>query len=464
MNKKDLLEKLVEVFGDEDLDEKTVASSQNANKLHGINGLFSTPGLERDILTAHVRPYGVSSILPAFPSVNEDPRFGSITGFTAATGTQPAAPCDDAPKAFMKGCNLTARFGIFRADTNTIDISQTFRRVNRGDMTDLVLRGRLLGLSNLSPASVTEEGVLDILTKSEMLTAGIYTERELNKQMWQGTTATAGNFPGLDVQIATGQKDADSGVACPALDSDVKDFNYHLVGGTGNDIVEYLSMLVYYLEYNAMTMGLDPAEFAIVMRPELWGELSAVWPVVYNTSRANSTPTKATVFVDGRDNVADRDAMRQGLFIDINGKRYNVVLDTGIFEHNNINNANLAAGTYASSIYVLPLTVAGNFPAVYREYLDYTQGAQNEALLNGMNTFWTDGGIFSWAIENNKWCYKLSLRTEQRVVLRVPQLAGKLQRVKYSPLQHLRSDDPASPYFADGGVSLRGWTRPNSVW
>lgn len=444
---------------------KTASATMTANKLHGINGLFSTPGLERDVITAHVRPQGIASVLPVVPSNVEDPRFPSLTGITAPVGSQPALPCNDAPTAFIKGCNLTARFGILRFDTNNIDIAQTFRRTNRGEMTDLMLRGRLLGMTNLVPSSLNEGDVLNILTMSEMVTAGILAERELNNQTWQGVVTTTGNFPGLDVQIATGQKDADSGVACPALDSDIKDFGYDLVGGSGRDIVEYLSMLVFYLERNASTMGLDPVQFAIVMRPELWQELTAVWPIVYNTNRVASLQSaRGTVMIDGRQNIMDRDAMRQGLYIDINGKRYDVILDTGIFEYNNINNGNVPVANYASSIYVVPLTITGGWPVLYREYLDYNMGSSNSNLLNNTQTFWTDGGIYTWAIEQMKWCYKLSLRTEQRVVLRTPQLAGKLQHVRYSPLQHLRSDDPSSSYFADGGVSIRGYTRGQSVW
>ena len=60
--------------------------------------------------------------------------------------------------------------------------------------------------------------------------------------------------------------------------------------------------------------------------------------------------------------------------------------------------------------------------------------------------------------------YKLSLKTEQRIVLRTPQLAGKIQNVKYVPLQHLRSSDPASPYHRDGGVSLRNERTAYAVW
>jgi hypothetical protein len=84
--------------------------------------------------------------------------------------------------------------------------------------------------------------------------------------------------------------------------------------------------------------------------------------------------------------------------------------------------------------------------------------------LDNRQDFWTDDGIFLWAIENQKYCYKLSLKTEQRVILRTPQLSGKIQNVKYVPLQHLRSSDPDSEYWADGGVSLRGAGTAYAVW
>ena len=156
-------------------------------------------------------------------------------------------------------------------------------------------------------------------------------------------------------------------------------------------------------------------------------------------------------------NIADRDSMRSGMTIDVNGRQYNVLVDDGIFESNSTNDANLAAGEFASTIYFVPLTVAGGLPATWREYLDYRHSfvQSNVALLNNRQDFWSDDGLFLWAIEQQKYCYKLSLKTEQRIILRTPQLAGKIQNVKYVPLQHLRSSDASSPYFSDGGISLR---------
>lgn len=465
----ELIRRLGKAFMSDDKEKeeshtKTPANFSTGVRLHGSGGLFSGPGLERDVITAHIRPYGIASQLPLLPSVNEDPRFATLTGFSDDIGSNPTYACQDAPTGYLKGCNLTARFGMLRRDTNTIDMNDVMRKINRSDFTDLVLRGRILGLTDLVPSGMNEGQVLDIMTMAEMISVAVRTERELTRQIWQGVTTVLHEFPGLDVQIATGQKDADTGTACPSMDSDVKNYGYALLGA---NIVTYLSQLEWYLKYNASNMGLDPVQWVIAMRPDLWYELTAMWPCAYNTNRCSTfVTTNSTVFIDGRENVADRDAMRNGMYIDINGTRYPVVLDTGIFEHNNQNNANVPAGNYASSIYMIPLTIQGGFPVTYREYLDYRQAQPDVSLLRGFESFfWTDQGVYSWAIETVKWCYKLALKSEQRVVLRTPQLAGRIDAIRYAPMQHLRDADPDSPYWVDGGVSIRNVvTTPYAVW
>ena len=443
--------------------QKDAVGVHAATPLHGVTGIFSGAGIENPVVSAYIRPAGLVGHLRRIPTVNEDPRFSAITGFTDPDGTRPTTSCADAQSGYMKSCELTARFGLNRMDTKEIEMDKTMLRANRGDRTDLMLHGELFGLSGASPDSIDDSSVLEVVTKAEMVTAAINIERQIMGDFWTGLVAT-GSFPGLDTQIATGQLDARTGGACPALDSDVKDFNYNDVCGTTLDIVEYMSMMAWYLLHNATRSGLDPVDWAVVMRPELWFELSACWPCSYLSNRCQTASGTNILTVNDTSNVDMRDAMRNGMYIDINGRRYRVILDDGIYEANNVNDGNLALGQYASSIYFVPFTARG-LPVTYLEYLDYRRASVDTALLQGKENFWwTDNGMFSWSMTDKKWCYQLHLKTEPRVVLLTPQLAGKIQTVRYSPLQHLRSYDPSSSYFMDGGTSLAPAGTRYAVW
>lgn len=448
-------------------EKQTPAGVNTATLLHGAQGIYHGPGLERDVISAHVRPYGLASTLPRVPSVSTNPLFASLTGYTAVTGDEPANSCDDAPAGYQKSCYLTARFGKVRRDSQTLEMDEIIEQYNRGDFTDLILRGRVLGLtSGMSPSELDVTDFLNIVTLSELVGVGVQTERVLSQRYWTGSAAL-GQMPGLDNQIVTGQVDAQDNVACPALDSDVKSFGYNNVCGTTLDIVHYMGAMSYYLSSIAYGAGLEPVTWAIVMRPQLWHELTECWPCAYNTNRCTSVLAAATErsVLMGDQMVAMRDEMRRSLMLPLEGRMYPVILDTGIFEHNNVNNPNLLMGQYASSIYFVPLTIIGNLPVTYVEYKDYKASEPDARFLRGKaDWWWTDGGLFSWAVEQIKWCYKFSLKTEQRIVLRTPHLAGKIQHVMYQPLQHIREPYPESPYFADGGISLRTSASQYAVW
>lgn len=439
--------------------------AMTAQQLHGLGGVFAQLGADPDVLSTFVKPQSISSVLPIFPSVDEDPRYWTFTGFTAPSGTQPTNACDAAPTGYEKGCQLTAYFGLKRFDTQEIEMDKVMLRINRGDFKDLRFVGSpITGGTNLFPGGVNRDNALNVITAMEMLKTSAYMEMALHNDVWQGTVA-GGSFPGLTVQIATGQVDAATGTACASLDSDIKNFAYNDVCGTTLDIVEYLSSMMYYLESLAMDTGMAPVRYVLAMRPQLWFELSACWPCSYLSNRCNDASGTQLLAVNDGTNVNMRDRMRDSLRLPINGIEYPVVLDTGIFEHNSTNNANLNPGEFASTIYAVPLSIAGGWPATYREYVDYKAAAPDEALLRGRpNWFWTDNGMYSWTYLETRWCYLLSLKTEQRVVLRTPQLAGALQNVMYTPLQHLREPDFSSSYHVDGGVSYRTAGTRYSVW
>ena len=461
MNEKELLLKMSKAL-------KDASVIPDATPLHGQGGLWAMSGLDREIVTAKIEPFGISTVLPVIPSVDENPIFGAVTGIEKR-GVRSENPSEDAPTGYIKGGSLTAKFGLTRQDTNTIDVMNVAMRKNRGDFKDLMLRGDLLGTAGLTPTAIRAMSDAEFLTNlvsAEMITAAIIAQRELSTDMWQGTVGI-GAFPGLDVQINTGHIDAFTGAAMPSVDSKVIDFNFNSVNGGSPDIVEIMHAMEHYLYFNAIHMGFDPVQWVIVMRPELWEELINVWVCKYFTNHCSDNAGNNIVHVNDGTAAELRAQMKNAHYLDINGRRYPVIEDTGIYQRDwNTDAGSLAEGEFASSIYFVPLAVQGGaFKTTYREYKDYSSAEAMLSQIKEGKQFWTDGGIYSWSIEDKKgWCVKLALRSEQRVVLRTPHLAGKIQKVKYSPILPTRSPYQDDIYFLDGGVSMRSKDVYRSVW
>lgn len=450
---------------------KTPSAYHTGMLLDQPGGLFSVPGLENEVISTHITPMGIGAALPAFPSNVDDPRYAFITGWHDSSGSQPVNPCEDAPKTFMKGGNLTAKFGRVSFMTNTIEVDKILHR-SRGASSDLMLMGAMIGADTLANGAFPTNP-LNSVVAAEMVGVGVQFERALATLAWTGTPAndTAGGgymeFPGLDFQIVTGHVDADTGVAMPAADSLVMNFAYNYIDGVTLDIVEYLSAMEYHLFHIAQRTRVSPVKWALVMRPELWQHLTMVWPCRYNTNRCSNMDGTNVVVMNDDVNVRMRDAMRNGMYIDINGRRYSVIEDDGIYEQTNINDQNVPAGSYASTMYFVPMRIRNTMPVSYWEFIDYRQIRSELAPMGQGRSymgFWTDSGRFLWTADYVKWCLDMQAKIEPRVVLRTPHLAAKLQNIMYTPLVHLRDWNPDSPYWVDGGVSLRTATTSYAVW
>ena len=460
---------LVSALKSGDLVQKqdALAAGHAGTLLHGPGGMFNTPGLSDTLISTHVRARGLGQLLPAFPTNETTPYYGFITGFGDTTGTEPNAPCDDAPAGYMKSGTLTAKLGHMARDTQTIRLPDTIKKINRSDFTDLSLLNSVLNPDSSGvymPPSLNEQGMLDMVTKAEQVIAGIGMERLLSALLWSGDGTGASDmpgggyieFPGLDNQIATGQLDAETGAAMASADSLVLNFGYQDIATS--DIVEFIEEAEDFNYNLAEDTGIGPVEGVLVMRPNAFRALTSVWPIQYNTQpeMAIIAGSEARVIIDARANINDRDAMRNGLYLDVNGKRLNVVLDNGIVEENNATNpTDLDAYEFASAIYFVPLKVVGGLPVTYWEFLDHQLSVPQESLLNGLQTWYTDSGRWLWSIDGKFTCFKLKMETDPRVVLRTPHLAWKIQDVKYSRMVPLRDPDPENEYWVDGGVSIR---------
>lgn len=457
----------------------TPSGTPTTNYMHGPGGIFGVAGLEQDVLSTRVQPRGLAGALPAQGSMRINPLYPYLTGFQAETGTNPDGVCDDPMTAgATKSCIQTAQLGRYSFMTKEIEINRV------GQQTD---RGEFLDLRPLNPPLLTNEGGIlaqningmpNLRREVEMafLEVGVSFQNLLMQQIYQGNPAnnSAGGgfaeFPGLDILIGTNKVDAITGTNCPSLDSDIKDFNYGLVDevSSGTDIVEVLTYMWRFLRHNATRMNFDPTEWVITMRSELFFEITAIWPCSYLTYRCafRDVDGNDRQVVNAKDQVDMRDQMRAGKYLLIDGIRIPVVEDDGIVEETDADNINILAGQFASDIYFIPTSVRGGRASTFFQYLDYVQGAMI-AVQDGRlgDDFWTDGGRFLWHKKPPlNWCTQWVAKIEPRIILLTPQLAGRVQNVRYQPLQHTRSPFPDDPYFVDGGETSRAGPSLFSDW
>ena len=431
----------------------------------GPGGLFGVQGLERDVISTRVQPKGIAGVLPARGSMLTNPLFAYITGFLDVTGSVADGVCDDPQTAGPgKSCIQTAAYGRYSFLTRELELNRVGQQIDRGEFLDLrIINDPLLqSMGSIVQPNVAGSALLARETLMRFIELGIAFQNLLARQIWVGNPAnnSAGGgyaeFPGLDILIGTGKVDAITGTNCSSLDSDIKDFNYEKVDE--GDIVNVLTYLMRYLRHNADGMGFNPVNWVIAMREELFYEISAVWPCSYLTHRCTFRNTDGTqvLNVDANDQIQFRDSMRQGRYILIDGMQIPVVFDDGITEETAGDNANIDEGCFASDIYVIPTTVRGGLAVTYWEYMDYMNGALQAAQDGGYGTeyFWTDSGRYLWHRKPpTNWCVQWIAKVEPRIILRTPQLAGRLQNVQYCPLQHTRQPFPDDPYFVNGGVS-----------
>lgn len=442
--------------------------SLTTNFMHGVGGIFGVPGIERDVIATRVKPRGLLNVLPARGSVVEQPVFAYLTGFTDdENGAEKDGVCATPLEAGeIKSCYQGAQFGRFERKTEPLELNAVGRMVNRGEMFDLrLLNDELLAGDNLMvPGSIPNNAsqILNSEVLARWMTVGVAMERLLGPKVYTGdpTNNSGGGgykeFLGLETLVGTGKVDVFTGTACPSLDSDVRDFGNALVDADTMTIFRMLTDMFRNLRDIASRTGLDPVEWVIVMRSNLFNELADLWPCAYGTYRCGSDgvfdSSVVSVNIDGMSQRQLSDEIRNGRYLLLDGIRVPVVLDDFIPE------VEVAPGQFTSDIYVLPLTVRGGYVSTYFEYVDFQNaGGVMSQITQGRlgNEYWTDGGRFLWTYHRTGWCAEWWVKTEPRLILRTPHLAGRIQNVGYAPLTHFREDDPASAYFFNGGEVAR---------
>lgn len=449
---------------------------------HGAGGLFNTPGVDANIFSTTMLPdVGVLDSLPDMPpgSASPDGNFGgvdtplytTITGVTKGNSetwaNMPAAVCDPPPYGgLMKACTLTAPYGRFPQCLRAVELGQVGRLATAADPTNLRLVNTPFGNgagNAILPQFAMPGSVLNIEIARRMFEAFVSYKRFIAPLVFTGTptlnTAQDGamQFIGLETLVNTGNKvDALNGTPCPSMDSDVKNFGYDLVNGTGRSIVNYLDTMYGYLKYNAKKMKLDPVTWKLGMTQGAFEEIVKVWPIEQHLWALDriSNFSNGRVVIDATTATRARDDFLQNFYLPIRGDRVEVVIDDGIPELTPNQTAQLQPGQYASDIYFLPYTVLGGIPVFWIEAFRFDNG-NIQAVLNALGNreaVWSsDGGRFLFWTSRTATCIDLCWRSEPRIILRTPYLAGRILNVAYQPLQHFRQTLPDQPYFVNGG-------------
>ncbi len=446
----------------------------NAQYFHGTGGILSLPGLDPQVFSTIVGiEAGILGLLPFLGTTYDTPYYETLTGVQADIGTEPSTQCADCKQpGLLKGCTLTSAFGRLCRDTREILLERIGQRVNRSDPMDLILMN-LLNIEHLAPEGVPPNKRLDMELTKVLLEYGVSVERDIAQMVWSGNIANAVGtgyipFNGFDLQIVRNHVDAITNTSCPSLDSDLKNFNYQLITATvPADIVAVISAMYHYLKRLAETTGMMPVKWVLAMQPSLFHELTQLWPCRYSTFGCQMAAVGQTNAVFGTEMVRERDRLRSERVLPIEGVEIEVVTDVGIVEQTNGDNALIPPGQMASDIYMIPLAVLGGTPVVYMEYFQF-DNPQMAPTMDWFHTGGSSGGV--WTTNNGAWfwsnartaaCLKAKGVIRPRLILRTPQLAGRIQNIRYNPLQHERTPFPGDDtYFVDGGDTYEtSWPR-----
>lgn len=465
MEQNDVLTALAQLIGNQvaKKHDLTAGFTLSTNFMHGATGIFGTAGLSRDVFSSRVVPRGLLSVLPAHPSVDLYPIVPYLTGITAESGDEPSTPCTDCVKAGnIKSCRQGSIFGLICRETDELNLADVGMHINRGEFYDLrLVNDPLLNTAGMwVPGSVPKsfQDVLNRETLARWITLGAAFESILAQLIWVGNPINNvgtgyAEYQGLELLVGTGKTDVISGTSCPSLNSDIKDFQRRTLEDNAALFFEYLTWMYRYVKHNAETMNFMPVQWAWVMKDSLFRKVADYWPCVYASFGCNATNNDLNNNVDGLRMKTMSDEMYNGRYLQIDGEQIPVILDDAI-PYEISPTGGLPPGSFASDIYLLPFTVRGGTQTLFMEYRDYqsTNGPM-QAMADGRlsSEYWADDGKFLWTTRRTDWCVLWKARIEPRLRLLTPHLAGRLENVRWTPLQPFREPLPSQSYFVDGG-------------
>lgn len=431
------------------------AGTTAGTQLHGPGGLLATPGLNKQVVNAMIMPRGLSGRIPVRPSIDTNEIFMILTGLTASTGSEPTAACASWPMVGQfKGCRQQHPFGQQGRESQVLNVKYAGQIVNRGEFTDNVLFGAPNMGDNVTAGPVDWGKVLQTEAEKKMgeLYSGYF--RDYARYIYTGNPqVTAGSqgfmqYRGLDLLVSGNKRDAITGVACPAADSIVFNFNGTNVTSSGSTVYNVIANVVTNLERLSEQLGFE-VKWALTMRYGAFWAMTNIWPCVYATAGCGVNTVIRTQSLEEATKM--RDEMRQGKYLLIEGKRYEVIVDDSLIEEPA---AGGVVGTYESDVYFLPLTANGE-PVLFWEYFPFNQQAIQAASQMAPQGYFT-------ALQNGRFllvrqspthtCVSVEVIERPRLILMMPFLAAKFQNLRYTISIHERDAFPDETYFVNGGL------------
>lgn len=444
----------------------TAGSPVTTGFAHGAGGLWSLAGQNQRVWSAMVGLRSLATRLPSFATVEMNPIASFLTGVQAQSGSNPATACAGGPiPGLTKTGAITRTFGKYTYTTPEINLNRLGQVTNRGEPMDLMFMNTPPNDSgNIFPTfngAADLNGGMTLEIRKRFFELQMAFARKLATQTYEGNPANNtpllgypdnfySEFSGLQIMVNTGYRDAVAGTAVPSLDSDVKDFGDARVNDNGAAFVNLLVTMVRYLRYKAESQGIAPVDWALVMRPSLFWAISDVWPCAYYTAGCTPAGT-SSAWVDATRMREFTDEMRRREFLLVDGVEIPVILDSYMPETNPVGNV------FESTVYMLPLRAMG-VPTLYWQHFDENNANINMAINQlgvGPGVFASDGGAYLVATSRTNFCVNWTAKTQPRLMLDLPYLAGRINNVRYYALQHESDPNPASGYHQDGGVTTR---------
>lgn len=428
----------------------------------GDYGTLSIPGIRPTLFSAFARPRSFTSLLGVQPSLNMNEKIGIMTGVTAGGGANPTGFCGTAPTGGqLKRCVQNYTFGRTYWKSQLVNVAEAGEYVDYADVEK-----RILNLNQnpnpLIPGDLTRLDVSDrntALLANELFTLGVEMEREMELVLIRGNETVANTatergwineFKGLERQVITGRVDMNSGIACPAADSQVITWGAD-IGATvsGRTFPQLLVDTMFGLVDIAERAGLAGTRWVILMPMRMFRPLTYVYACQYWTSMCAGSAGNPTWQDAGRVRELQLD-MWNNRYLLIDGNPVNVVFSDGITE------TRAGGSVYtAREIFILPVEWNG-LRTLNLQYkpMDNAQAMEFANFIGPQEFQSINNGMYLGTKMRTAYCMELLLAGKMRLILDVPFLAARIDTIQYTFQAPFRSAYPSDTIsYVDGGTT-----------